>query len=325
MKSASDEASKNYQGFSDQAQSITLPAREGGEAADKSIKDEGSAPVQVPESLSADIVKEANSMFAQFRLGASERLRQVQKAEDAADEALLQFGTNIRNFLRDAVTVTAPDDGSKNGVLFESRDSEGKRVVHATRFDAQLHVIHSNLSSFTQDPESDEWAKWKETFDAEKKTEDIATDLKKYDELRRAMEKLVPEQVEYAEFWRRYYFLRHVIETEEQKRRELLRGTQAVQEEVGWGDEDEEEETTTPNNGKTDADQADPTATPKPSDNGLLKPREGRRSNEHSVAGSDASYDIVSGATSRGPGSPKEVAAEKTAPVTEESDEEDWE
>jgi hypothetical protein len=38
------------------------------------------------------------------------------------------------------------------------------------------------------------------------------------------MEKLVPEQVDYATFWSRYYFLRLVIETEEQKRKELLKG-----------------------------------------------------------------------------------------------------
>jgi hypothetical protein len=53
-----------------------------------------------------------------------------------------------------------------------------------------------------------------------------------------------------------------------------------------------------------------------------LKPAEPRKSNDqHSTAGSDASYDIVSGATSKTPGSP--TAAEM--PKVEESDEEDWE
>jgi hypothetical protein len=42
------------------------------------------------------------------------------------------------------------------------------------------------------------------------------------------MEKLVPEQVEYAEFWVRYYFLRLVVETEEKKRKELLKGILAL-------------------------------------------------------------------------------------------------
>ena len=57
----------------------------------------------------------------------------------------------------------------------------------------------------------------------------------------------------------------------------------------------------------------------------------GRRSHdEKSVADSDASYDLVSGATSRAPGSPGEGCGEgdsfaRTVASREESDEEDWE
>lgn len=96
--------------------------------------------------------------------------------------------------------------------------------MHATRFDAQLHVIHSSLDSFLKDPVSPQWEAWKKSFDVEKKTEDIAKDLEKHAELRTAMEKCVPEKVEYGTFWLRYYFLRHVIESEEQRRREMLKG-----------------------------------------------------------------------------------------------------
>lgn len=181
------------------------------------------------ERTESEALRESEGLIARFRSEATKRLREVQKAEDAADEALLKFGTNIRNFLRDAVTVAPPNeeenkDGSQK-VLFESKDQDGKRVIHSTRFDAQLHAIHSSYDSFTKDPASPEYEKWKNDFNAEKKTDAIAKDLEKYEELRRAMEKLVPEQVEYAHFWTRYYFLRMVIETEEQRRRELLKGT----------------------------------------------------------------------------------------------------
>jgi hypothetical protein len=115
-------------------------------------------------------------------------------------------------------------DSGTSKVLFESKDSEGKRVIHTTRFEAQLHVIHCSLDSFLRDPVTGEFEPWAKDFDAEKRTEDIAKDLESYDELRRAMEKLVPEKVEYGVFWKRYYFLRHVIETEEKRRRELLKG-----------------------------------------------------------------------------------------------------
>lgn len=53
-----------------------------------------------------------------------------------------------------------------------------------------------------------------------------------------------------------------------------------------------------------------------------LKPTDSRRSEDgKSQADSDASYDLVSGATSRAPGSPKEGRAKKE----EDDEEEDWE
>lgn len=206
-------------------------------------------------------------------------------------------------------------------------------MVHATRFDAQLHVIHSNGTSFTQDPSSDEYSSWKQGFDVENKTDAIAQDLNQYPELRRVMETLVPEKVEYAEFWRRYYFLRHVIETEEQKRRELLKETQTAEdEEVSWEDEDDDENEKAP---ATPKQNAEPSSTPKKAEAAKdtasadhLKPREPRRSNENSVADSDASYDIVSGQTSRSPGSPREEkdnGQKKVVSTADQSDEEDWE
>ncbi|KAF2792896.1 BSD-domain-containing protein [Melanomma pulvis-pyrius CBS 109.77] len=283
-----------------------------------------------PESLPADIVKEAEGILSRFRAEAAKRLKDIEKAEDAADEALLKFGTNISNFLRDAVTIAPPTSEAEGGdpskVLFESKDSEGKRVIHTTRFDAQIHVIHSSLDSFLKDPVSPEWETWKKGFDVDEKTDAISKDLDKHEELRRAMEKLVPEKVEYAAFWCRYYFLRHVIESEEQRRREMLKASAPIEEEeVGW-DEDSDDESPTPSKTQSaqTANLAASKETLKPSDaeHDSLKPAQPRRSNdEKSVADSDASYDLVSGATSRAPGSPQD----KKKAVAEESDEEDWE
>lgn len=188
-----------------------------------------------PESLPADIVKEAGTLVASLRTTAAAKLRDLQKAEDAADEALLKFGSNVRNFLRDAVTISAPTDADSskpkgtdaagNEVLFEtSEPGTGKKVFHTTRLDAQLHAIHTTASSFTEDPQGPQWEAWTGEFDVEKQTDAIAEDLEKYEELRRAMEKLVPEKVEYRAFWTRYYFLRKAIEEEEKRRKEVLKG-----------------------------------------------------------------------------------------------------
>jgi len=200
----------------------------------ETIRSSPGAPSEGPQDQTAkersdsEALRESEGIISRFRTEAAKRLKDIEKAEDAADEALLKFGTNIRNFLRDAVTIAPPteekDDNGNNKILFESKDSEGKRVIHTTRFDAQLHAIHSSLDSFTKDPMSPEYEKWKEDFSVEKMTEEISRDLDKYEELRRVMEKLVPEKVEYGEFWMRYYFLRMVVETEEQRRRDLLKG-----------------------------------------------------------------------------------------------------
>ena len=101
------------------------------------------------------------------------------------------------------------------------------------------------------------------------------------------------------------------------------------EEDVAWDDDDEEEEeeakTSTPQNTSHKASASTTTLTqPAPTADDTLKVKSPRRSTEEeakSVADSDTSYDIVSGATSRAPGSPKD---EKKDASKEDSDD-DWE
>ena len=123
-------------------------------------------------------------------------------------------------------------------------------------------------------------------------------------------------------------------------------------EEVGW-DEDSDSEPSTPQAKDTATTFPIPVETPiskaptssttapiptpsdsnpPPVENDTLKPNEPRKSqDQHSQPDSDASYDLVSGATSQAPGSPKEEKEkDKKKEVPEggaavESDEEDWE
>ncbi|KAI9054299.1 hypothetical protein LZ554_001467 [Drepanopeziza brunnea f. sp. 'monogermtubi'] len=281
-----------------------------------------------------EALKESEGVLARLRSEAAKRLKEIEKAEDAADEALLKFGTNLRNFLRDAVTIAPPsgEDGAQGStVLFESKDASGKRVIHTTRFDAQLHVIHSSQDSFTKDPVSEEYESWKKTFNADNQTDEISKDLEKFTELRSSMEKLVPDTVSYEDFWARYYFLRHSIETAEARRRDLLKGAAAsAEEEVGWDEDSEDESAPKTAKAKSEIARRSSTASsttlhPATPVQGspFLKPEEPRKSNDEvSRADSDGSYDVVgaaSGAPSRAPGSPKD------SPKGEDSEEEDWE
>ncbi|KAJ9650377.1 hypothetical protein H2198_010312 [Neophaeococcomyces mojaviensis] len=303
----------------------------------------------------AETEEDTETFLNRFKAEAAKRLKEVQQAEDAADEALLRFGTNIRNFLKDTISITAPDpsaDSKSSEVLFESKDATtGKRVIHTSRFDAQLHVIHTTLTSFTTDPtgSGEEWEDWKEGFDVEEKTDDISRDLEKYPELRVAMEKVMGEGVGYKEFWTRYYFMRHIVEMQEVKRRELLQGKQqprmlgqaftdilsastAANEEVGWDEDSDDEADEKKAASKSSTPQInEPATAPEPAavqtasahnrtDSDAMTLRPSRRSHdEKSVADSEASYDLVSGAASHANSSPKEK------PLKEESDEDDWE
>jgi hypothetical protein len=226
LTAVSEEASK---GFTDLRTSIISRTRALSQAQPPaetaaSAREGGSAEKEVSTE---DALEASEGVLARLRTEAAKRLKEIESAEDAADEALLKFGTNIRNFLRDAVSIAPPsadDNAQGSTVLFESKDAHGKRVIHTTRFDAQLHVIHSSLESFTKDPDSEEYAAWAEKFDADSKTDDISKDLENFPELRTTMEKVVPDRVSYADFWRRYYFLRHSIEIAEARRRDLLKG-----------------------------------------------------------------------------------------------------
>ncbi|KAG5928876.1 hypothetical protein E4U53_002573 [Claviceps sorghi] len=271
-----------------------------------------STPTKTKADPSDDAAEQSETVLSRLRAEAAKRLRDLKKAEDAADEALLRFGGNVRNFLRDAITIAPPDELSQDStVLFESKDAQGKRVIHTSRLDAQMHVIHTSNDSLTTDPAGDEFDKWAADFDVEKKTDEIAADLAKYPELRASMEKLVPDEVAYVDFWKRYYFLRHGVETADSRRRDLLKAA-STEDEVGWDDDDSDEE---------DKEGAKEPADPRPLSSGAssttiqrqddrLKPTQCRQSNdEKSQADSEASYDVVgaaSGKTSQGPSSPKD-------------------
>ena len=206
-------------------------------------RDAETTPTTARDGKMDEAMSQSETYLSRLRAEAAKRLKDIQRAEDAADEALLSFGKNLRDFLQDAIVLKPGDgggDGSGGGAgssaqggpgpqgqRFESKDESGKRVIHTSRYDAQLHVIHTSEKSFVEDPASDEFAAWAARFDAAApaRTDAIAADLAKYPDLRANMERLVPDRVPYADFWKRYYFLRHSIETAEARRRDLLKGS----------------------------------------------------------------------------------------------------
>lgn len=180
-------------------------------------------------------------------------------------------------------------------------------------------MLHTSLDLFKTDPTVPEYESYSKTFSAEAKTENVAKDLESYPELRTTMETLVPDVVSYAEFWKRYYFLRAQLDAEEQKRKDLLKGA-TDEEEVGWGEDsdeeedddeedDEEEEDSDEEDDEEDDEESnddDGKVVKKKSSKDTLGPNDQKRESEDRVSrpDSDTSYDMVSGAPSRAGGSP---------------------
>ncbi|KAI5852851.1 hypothetical protein DFP73DRAFT_589911 [Morchella snyderi] len=296
-------------------------------------------------------------LLSKLKKGAAQRISEIEAAEARADEYLLRFGTNIGNFLKEAVTIRPPegsDDATgEKEVVFDQKGEEGKRQIYSTRLDAQLHLLHGNLDLFKTDSSEPTFVEWSKDFSADKKTDQIAADLDKYPELRSTMEKLVPDSVQYGDFWRRYYFLRNELDMEEQKRKELLKGATTLdEEEVAWDedDEDEEEESSDDEKPKSSKEVPKPTATaPVPAaasavalaptsktetapaaSTETLIPKEESLKPKNSIditsqPDSESSYDVVSGVPSKAPsqttGSPK--AAKMSKPDGEEEGEEE--
>lgn len=105
--------------------------------------------------------------------------------------------------------------------------------------------------------------------------------------------------------------------------------TAAPEEEVAWDDEDEEDDkSTTPQNPSPrndithKASQSTTTLNAPAAPSTLEAPRKSE-DESRSVADSEASYDIVSGAPSRATGSPKTKVVKESG--KEESDDDDWE
>lgn len=261
---------------------LSLNASTAGESS-KDAEEDPSTPTKARGS------EEDGDALARIKAEAAKRLKDLQRAEDAADEALIRFGGNVRNFLRDAISIAPPQASDQSGaVLFESKDAQGKRVIHTSRFDAQLHVIHTSIESFTKDPNSADYETWSKEFDADKKTPDINSDLQKFPDLRATMEKLVPDQVPYVDFWKRYYFLRHGIETAEARRRDLLKGklkcallldcannliAASAEDEVGWGDDDSDSDSDSDDESSDDDDKGTPVAKTEPKTESKTEPK----------------------------------------------------
>ncbi|CAO3666650.1 unnamed protein product [Umbelopsis vinacea] len=178
---------------------------------------------------------------------------ELAKGSKFAEQYLEKFGTDAVQALSKAITVIAPEEDESNEFGADSTDNNSKsKRIFASRREAMLAELRADHSIYLEAPikdidEDDEESKICHTFVAgfsvEEYTDEIAKLLEEYPELRQTMDELVPIQVSYHDFWLRYFYRVWKIDQEDEKRRQIVQGADAHDEEDAdfkWDSEDED-------------------------------------------------------------------------------------
>ena len=107
-----------------------------------------------------------------------------------------------------------------------------------------LHDLHTNSDLLLGNPDASKdpsFASWQSEFSADHHTDEIASLLDRYPELRSEMDSLVPESVSYKDFWMRYLYRKSKIDADEVKRKQLFESNED-ENEFDWDGDDEAEE-----------------------------------------------------------------------------------
>lgn len=102
-----------------------------------------------------------------------------------------------------------------------------------------LHELHSHPDILRHDPvQEPAFQPWSKDFSAETHTDEIASLLERYPELRSQMDTLVPEHVSYSDFWKRYLYQKSKIDADEARRKQMIE-SKDEDHEFDWdGDDD---------------------------------------------------------------------------------------
>jgi len=105
---------------------------------------------------------------------------------------------------------------------------------------ASIIAIQENASTYLFDPEDkEEYIKWQQTFDLSTKIEQISSMLASNEKLRNHHSKLVPKQVTYSDFWKRYFFRLEQLDQKEMRKAAVINRAAAAEEPLTWDDDDE--------------------------------------------------------------------------------------
>ncbi|KAJ8898653.1 hypothetical protein K2173_004687 [Erythroxylum novogranatense] len=113
-----------------------------------------------------------------------------------------------------------------------------------SRFDAQLHAIQGDVSTYCEELEDlEEYKKWKLGFVLEKKREESKSLIEENGAMESVYKRVVPNSVNEETFWCRYYYRVYKLKQAEDLRANLVkRAISEEEEDLSWDVDDDEEE-----------------------------------------------------------------------------------
>lgn len=113
-----------------------------------------------------------------------------------------------------------------------------------TRFEKRIFELQANPDTYCEPAKDlDAFEEWSRDFNLDEHTNPCMELLYTHGSIAELYERVVPDVVDEDTFWMRYFYAKHVLDIEEERRKKLLeRAANAVEqandEDDGWGDDD---------------------------------------------------------------------------------------
>ncbi|KAL7599646.1 hypothetical protein Lser_V15G27299 [Lactuca serriola] len=192
-------------------------------------------------------LRKESDLFREVASRAVKELPSSIEVGTSAIDGVLKSTADIIAHGKEALLAASDIDDSDASERHTSSDRSGLHSKRYSRFDTQLNAIQSDMRTYCEDPEDlDDYNKWKLGFVFGDKKDEIEILVGDNGALSGIYPKLVPNEVDDATFWYRYFFKVHKLKQQEDVRAKLVKRSLSVddEEELSWDvdDDDEEEE-----------------------------------------------------------------------------------
>ncbi|CAH1417648.1 unnamed protein product [Lactuca virosa] len=190
-------------------------------------------------------LRKESDLFREVASRAVKELPSSIEVGTSAIDGVLKSTADIIAQGKEALLAASDIDDSDASERHTSSDRSGLHSKRYSRFDTQLNAIQSDVRTYCEDPEDlDDYNKWKLGFVFGDKKDEIEILVGDNGALSGIYPKLVPNEVDDATFWYRYFFKVHKLKQQEDVRAKLVKRSLSVddEEELSWDVDEEEEE-----------------------------------------------------------------------------------